>query len=130
EALLYVHFVGFLHNDIKVNNVVLDNRKGSRQFNPVLIDFGKSLPLTGLRGPKALSTEKQKKYRKDFPHIAPEIVMGMQGQSIASDIFSFFYLAEVIFLKAKLGPLPEVLQRALDSDPARRPNLKEILDLL
>lgn len=58
EALLHVHKTGFVHNDIKGNNVVLDNRDGIK-YNPILIDFGKSLPVTGLKGPKNLSAEQQ-----------------------------------------------------------------------
>jgi len=128
EALLHVHNTGFLHNDIKGNNVVLDNRDGSK-FTPILIDFGKSLPMTGLKGPKNLSAEQQTRYKKEYPHIAPEIVEGKRGQSIASDIFSLGHMTEVIFTKAKLGPLPDVLQRALVPDPDRRPALKEILEI-
>ena len=41
SALEHVHSKGFLHNDIKSNNVVLD-QTGPEQYNPVLIDFGKS----------------------------------------------------------------------------------------
>lgn len=88
------------------------------------------MPVTGLKGPKVLSAEQQTRYKKEYPHSAPEIVAGKRGQSIASDIFSFADMTEVIFTKAKLGPLPDVLQRALDSDPDRRPALKEILALL
>lgn len=56
EALIHVCNAGFAHNDIKGDNVVLDNpNKG--MYNPILIDFGKSLPVTGLKGPKVLSTE-------------------------------------------------------------------------
>lgn len=128
EALLHVHKTGFVHNDIKGNNVVLDNRDGIK-YNPILIDFGKSLPVTGLKGPKNLSAEQQKRYKKEYPHIAPEIVAGKRGQSIASDIFSLARMTEVIFMKAKLGPLPDVLQRALNPDPDKRPALKEIVAL-
>lgn len=128
EALLHVHKTGFIHNDIKGNNVVLDNRDGIK-YNPILIDFGKSLPVTGLKGPKNLLAEQQKRYKKEYPHIAPEIVAGKRGQSIASDIFSLARMTEVIFMKAKLGPLPDVLQRALNPDPDKRPALKEIVAL-
>jgi len=38
ETLLFVHNKGYLHNDLKGNNVVLDRAN----HNPVLIDFGKS----------------------------------------------------------------------------------------
>ena len=128
EAIAHVHSAGFLHNDIKSNNVVLDNT--SRRCQPVLIDFGKSLPVSGLKGPKIMSPERQIKYSKDYPHIAPEIVTGKQGQSFASDVFSLAYMGKVIFEKAKLGPLPEVLLRATCCDPAERPTLKDISESL
>lgn len=128
EALRHVHNTGFLHNDLKGNNVVLDNREGN--YNPVLIDFGKSLPMNGLKGPKDLSTEQQAKYMKEFPHIAPEIVTGKQGQSIASDIFSLAIMVKTIFAKARLGGPPEVIQKASHSNPAKRPSLKKIIELL
>ena len=129
EALIHFHNAGFAHNDIKGNNVVLD-KASKGKYNPVLIDFGKSLPLTGLKGPKVLSTEQQKRYREEYPHIAPEIVTGKRGQSFASDTFSFAYMAELILMKAKLGPLPDVIKGALDSDPDRRPTLTKIHALL
>ena len=56
EVLIHIHNTGFVHNDIKGNNVVLDNRDGIK-YNHILIDFGKSLPMTGLKGPKNLSAE-------------------------------------------------------------------------
>lgn len=125
EALLHIHEVGFLHNDLKSNNVILDIVKQS--FNPVIIDFGKSLPMSGLKGPKILSEEKQKKYRKEFPHIAPEIVTGKRGQSVKSDIYSFGRVVNSIFSKAKLGHVPEVVRRTLSEDPEKRPVLQEVL---
>lgn len=72
-----MHDVGFLHN-IKANNILLDIVNGA--FNPVLINFGKSLPMGCVVGP-SVSQEKQNKYMEDFPHIATEIVTGKSGQS-------------------------------------------------
>lgn len=129
KALMHVHKTGFLHNDIKSNNVILD-KVNQKIFNPVLIDFGKSLPLTGLKGPKILSKEELKKYLRDYPHIAPEIVTGKRGQSIKSDIFSFARVVKSIFSQAKLGPLPEKITRALHVDPENRPDLPDILNAI
>ena len=95
EALDHVHNSRFLRNVLKSNNVVLDKKGGS--YEPVIIDFGKSVPISGARGPKLFSEERKKRYTRDFPHIAPEIVEGIKGQSIASDVFSFAKIAETIF---------------------------------
>ena len=42
SALKHVHSKGFLHNDIKANNVVLERRTDSNRCTPILIDFEKS----------------------------------------------------------------------------------------
>ena len=125
SALVHVHDIGFLHNDIKANNVLLDIVDGA--FNPVIIDFGKSLPMGGAKGPKDLSLKKQKKYMEDFPHIAPEIVTGKSGQSRKSDIYSFGKVVKSIFPKANLGPVPQVITLTLEVDPTLRPTLQEVL---
>ena len=41
SALVHVHDVGLLHNDIKANNVLLDSVDGA--FNPVIIDLARVL---------------------------------------------------------------------------------------
>ena len=122
RALQHVHKVGFMHNDIKANNVVLNRVDATlTRCNQVLIDFGKSLPLTGLKGPNVMSEKQQIKYTKDFPQIAPEIVTGKKGQSIESDIYSFGKMTDIIFLKANMGRLHEVFRQTLDVDPKNRP---------
>ena len=125
KAIIHVHEVGFLHNDIKSNNVIL-NTMDKISYNSVIIDFGKSLPMSGLKGPKVLSKEKQEKYRKKFPHIAPEIVSGKRGQSIKSDIYSLGQIVNSIFVKAKLGPVPKVICQTLKDNQEDRPNLEVI----
>ena len=42
EALLHLHKNGYLHNDLKGNNVVLECKVDT----PVIIDFGKSCQIT------------------------------------------------------------------------------------
>ena len=56
-VLASIHEKGFLHNDLTLNNIV-DNRDGV--YNPVVIDFGESVPISGARGPKSLSVERQR----------------------------------------------------------------------
>ncbi|KXJ05814.1 Myosin light chain kinase, smooth muscle [Exaiptasia diaphana] len=57
DALNYMHTKGFLHCDLKSNNIVVYNNKG------YLIDFGKARVITSLAA---------KKYTFHYPHIAPE----------------------------------------------------------
>ena len=86
EVLARVHKKGFCHNDLKSNNVVLDNKDGV--YNPVVIDFGKSIPRSWCQGAKNTLSEKKEAICKGHPHIAPKNVGGVKGESIANDIFS------------------------------------------
>ncbi|KXJ08783.1 putative serine/threonine-protein kinase [Exaiptasia diaphana] len=75
EALKHIHTMGFLHNDLKSNNVVLEVR-GDRQYNAVIIDFGKARRRGSPKPLKKLTSSQIKCYRKKYPHIAPEIPQG------------------------------------------------------
>ena len=50
EILMFIHETGFLHNDLKSNNVVIDGSENK----PVIIDSGKSCKIVKarLRKPK------------------------------------------------------------------------------
>ena len=82
EILFFLHTKGFLHNDLKGNNVVLDGAN----HKPVLSDFGKSRKMSQARflKPKVNTEEACKRY----PHIAPELHRGGR-QSKESDVYSF-----------------------------------------
>lgn len=70
EALWHLHNNGYLHNDLKGNNVVLDGKGNA----PVTIDFGKSCEIAKarIRKPK-LNVDKA---IARYPHIAREIHRG------------------------------------------------------
>ena len=85
ETLSYIHDKGFLHNDIKSDNIVFYVE--SATLKPVLVDFGKVCPIK--KGEyRKLSPETQQKYRQNHSHIAPEIVDGTAPQSPSSDVYS------------------------------------------
>ena len=114
---MFSHERGFLHNDLKSNNVVIDGSENK----PVIIDFGKSCKIVKarLRKPKVNIEKSMNK----FPHIAPEIHRG-ERQSIASDVFSFGYLVNPLFKDAKLEIPPvlmEVAKKCQRSIPGKRP---------
>ena len=99
EILMFIHERGFLHNELKSNNVVIDGSENK----PVIIDFGKSCKIVKarLRKPKVNIEKSMNK----FPHIAPEIHRG-ERQSIANDVFSFDYLVTRLFKDAKVETPP------------------------
>jgi serine/threonine protein kinase len=129
EALQHIHSRGYLHNDLKANNVVLEMRYGSR-YNPVIIDFGKSTRINAPKPKKCLSPADQRMYRQTYPHIAPEIVSGKGTSSTASDVYSFANLIEFVRLKAELnlGAQRVLLKNlGLSEMPDKRPKLYEFI---
>jgi serine/threonine protein kinase len=125
HALHHIHSVGLIHNDLKANNVVLDE-VSDHSYQPIIIDFGKSRPISSPKGSKLLSDEEQRDYRKLYPHIAPEIVKGLHPQSCASDVYSIGVMAKAIYKKYKFGPLPELVGLAIRSSPKERPAIAKI----
>ena len=103
SALVHVHDVGFLHNDIKANNVLLDIVDGA--FNPVIIDFARVFQWAVQKDQK--SPEKQKKYMEDFPHITPEIVAAKVDRAakvtptVLEKLLSVFFVKQISVLPQK-----------------------------
>ena len=91
-ALGQVHSKGYLHNDIKANNVVLERNSVSEEFNPVLIDFGKSVKASSAplyrRKSKVLNC-------KGKSYLAPEVV-SERLYSVSSDIYSLGRMLKAI----------------------------------
>ena len=94
EAIKYLHEeVSILHNDIKMNNILIAksldlSSSDLCDYQVVLIDFGKATKLSeGKR--YHLSGVEQAEYVRKFPHIAPEVIEGETKQSTHSDIYSF-----------------------------------------
>lgn len=91
-ALGHVHSKGYLHNDIKANNVVLERTSVSEEFNPVLIDFGKS----GKASSALLYRRKGNVVNgKGKSYLAPEVV-SERLYSVASDIYSLGRMLKAI----------------------------------
>ncbi len=81
DALHHIHEKGYLHCDIKTNNVLVSQSKTG-----YLIDFGKVKPILN---PPA------KKYAKSCNYIAPEVLNG-SPPSPAGDIYSFGIIIKAI----------------------------------
>ncbi|XP_020896029.1 tyrosine-protein kinase Src42A-like [Exaiptasia diaphana] len=88
RTLGYIQSCGWLHNDLKENNIVVHYI--SPAWNPVIIDFGKSCLIK-----KAKVKTKQHDASR-YPWIAPEVLQYTSPPSQASDIFSFGMILKLL----------------------------------
>ena len=89
SALQHVHAKGFLQSDIKSNNVVLV-QTSPEQYNPVLIDFGKSTTISA-----ATTITVNEKSAHEKRYLAPN-VLKYRKCGPASDINSTGQMLKVI----------------------------------
>lgn len=79
RTLQHIHDRGYLHNDIKANNVVLEGQNGT--LFPILIDFGKSRKICKCKDGSAICQVRKADY------LAPE-VREFGHETTASDVYS------------------------------------------
>ena len=115
DALQYIHEKGFLHCDIKTNNVLVSHHK-----NGYLIDFGKVKQIAYASG---------KKYAKVYNYIAPE-VLNSHPPSPASDVYSFGIIIKAIGETIGDNTLLELGQQSSSAIPAQRPSMIRLLSAL
>lgn len=77
-----------IHNDIKSDNICLASLFTTVTcVRAVIIDFGKACDLTNGKSYK-LSDIQKERYKKDHPHIAPDLRDGACKQSTLSDVYA------------------------------------------
>ena len=114
DALDYMHQKGYLHCDLKTDNVLVSKRKG------YLIDFGK---VREMAHPTA------KKYKVLHGHIAPEVLKGSHVNS-ASDVYSLGIIFKTIAKEINSKVLSQLGKTATNIDPKQRPTLLKLLTTL
>ena len=114
DALFHLHKKGFLHCDLKSNNIIVSNGKG------YLIDFGKVCTITS---PSA------KKYDKIYPHIAPEVLRGSPC-SKQSDIYSLGIVLKKIGAMKCIFTLTNLANKCLSNNPHERITLTGLMTTL
>lgn len=99
EALNHIHSCGIPHNDVKSNNVVMEQR--GEEWNPVIIDFGKAwqCPCPPIN---------RRSIENSIHTLPPKLSTGVAGRVPKSDIFS---LGKIVL--AVLDLLPTATARSL-----------------
>ena len=127
QAISYLHKQGFLHRDIKADNVLISHV--NNEYRAILIDFGKCVALTAVGSlVKHFTPEEQKLYKSKHGHIAPEIVCGASPPSHASDVFSFGRVICAVGTYLQCDFLCTLGKKCILSDPELRPQLSEIIE--
>jgi len=119
---MFIHNRGYLHGDLKGNNVVI----AGSAHKPVIIDFGKSQEIAKAIRPKPkVNFEKA---RKRYPHVAPELHRG-ERPSVASDIFSFGALISKVLEDGEfqIPSVKNIAERCISTTPAKRPELSKVM---
>ena len=129
SALRHVHFKGYIHNDIKANNVVLDRKAESKKYEAVLIDFGKSTKAQ-LRAPPLYSRKRSTPASHGKCYLAPEVLK--EGlYSTASDVYSLGIMLKSV--SSLVGCYPQVralVKEATAEKPTTRPRLSDFTQKL
>lgn len=127
QAISYVYKQGFLHRDIKADNVLISHV--NNEYCAILIDFGKCVALTAVGSlVKHFTPEEQKLYKSKHGHIAPEIVCGASPPSHANDVFSFGRVICAVGTYLQCHFLCTLGKKCILSDPELRPQLSEIIE--
>ena len=119
---------GWLHGDIKSNNIVVKRNK-EKSFTGKVIDFGLSKRLSDgpFRRHVSFKPANFIYNRIEFPQIAPEILNGYTGDTTEADVFAFGHMINHLGLRFQMPKLLLMSQGCMQEDPKKRPTLPVIL---
>lgn len=119
QTLHYIHSKGFLYNDFKTKNVIIQHGQRGKFF-PIMIDFGKSKEQRNVKGYKRTT---------DRDYIASEVKSGAP-ESTASDMFSFGKMLEVAVVERSFCSLfSDIVSNTTSLIPSQR-NSADAVSLL
>ena len=128
-ALSHVHNKGYLHNDVKGNNIVLGTTR-LEDVQAYLTDFGKSCHQTEGKI-YSLPVIEREIYKIEHPHIAPDLRDGLTSQSIKTDIFSLGRLIRKMCHRYSIvGELNNIATSCLLNTSKERPDMGQIIHAL
>ena len=128
SGLNYLHDKSILHNDIKEDNILLDDV--GEEMKAIIIDFGKAcLEVNGKS--YCLSASDKQKYRSKHPQISPDVVDGVRHQDKLSDIYSFGRILSILAEKVlQIPALSSISTECLNYSASDRPDTKDLYTFL
>ena len=130
KGLYHMHTAcQIIHNDIKSDNICLTHSIITKTcVQAVIIDFGKACPASKGKTYK-LSESQKEQYKKDHPHIAPDLRDGACQQSTLSDVFGLGRLIKLVnnLTYLQREDLEELSNKCLHYNMHSRPAVSDIL---
>ncbi|XP_041348268.1 dual specificity protein kinase shkC-like [Gigantopelta aegis] len=120
EGLYAIHQLGIILNDIKPNNILLENSHDDMRIK--YCDMGMATFKTGMKFNPALDLE-------DFLHLAPEVRMG-ELTSKSSDVYSLGYILDEIRVFTNLDAIIPAIDSCYLLNPRDRPTANDICSVI
>ena len=129
SGLKFIHTKGFLHNDLKLDNIVL-GKSCSRPLRAFVVDFGKACKMS-VGKQYHLSHDQKEMYKKEHQQIAPDLRDGIAKQSTSTDVYSFGrVLKRINRIFIHSSNMEELVKKCLCYSSSNRPTISEILTAL
>ena len=128
-----VHQKGYLHNDLKCDNVVLSDcvpyMEKAPTVWPVIIDFGKAKPLSSPKSYK-LNQAEMEQYLHRYTHLAPELIKGLHTQSILTDVYSLGHIVKKVATVISSQELRRIARSCTSPEQGNRPTVLFVSELI
>ena len=126
SALHHVHKNGFVHNDLKVDNVAImktTRGKNAKEWIPVILDFGEATRI---------GNDFKRRYRSFHSHIDPEVLSGNAIHTIRTDIYSFGVILRGLMCIFHINEIKDSLNEIFTkcTSAGERPSLEEVKKIL
>ena len=112
-----------LHNDLKNDNVVVDEING--QVGSIIIDFGKACFEKNAKL-YDLSIKDRERYKIYHPQVAPDVRDGIHKQSVLSDVYSYGRIMLSMNEKLSLPAISSMANLCLKYNADDRPKANEL----
>ena len=132
QGLESIHHSGFLHNDLKPNNVLAEKR-AHNSYTAVVIDFGKACSLHRGVLYKLKDKSARESHIQRYRHLAPELVYGEAPKSVYTDLYSMGYLIRKVNIckkSYKCDILHDISLGCMGNKWRERPGITYILDYI
>ena len=130
RGLNALHKAGYIHADLKLDNVMIHRQSIRSSHQVKLIDFGFSRPIRANPKPLSLTEEEKLYYSKYCWHIAPEVIQCISGHTVKSDIYSLGEALMTIGSETRVRTIYRCGQWCKAHDPEDRPDIKWVISRL